>query len=67
MPYTPLPQRPPAEQRAFLIFYARVMLREVRARRGHKGNEWMLRAAANARRQAAGIIVERDLVARMGA
>lgn len=51
------PQRSPAEQRAFLITYARTNLREVRARRGSKGNEWMLRAAANARKQAAAIDV----------
>lgn len=53
-----LPQRPPAEQRAFLIYYARVMLREVRARRGSKGNEWMLLGAARARREAAAIRLE---------
>jgi len=33
MKYVPLEQRPPAAQREFLIFYARVNLREARARR----------------------------------
>lgn len=35
----------------FLKFYARVMLREARARRG-RDVQWMIDAAANARRQA---------------
>lgn len=44
----------PAEQKAFLIYYAKVMLREASARR-HQSNGWMLRAAANARAEAAAI------------
>lgn len=43
------------ERRAFLIHYARVMLREVQSRRGQKGLDWMLRGAANARREAMSI------------
>lgn len=37
--------------REFLIHYARVMLGEARARRG-RNVQWMIDAAANARRQA---------------
>jgi hypothetical protein len=37
--------------RDFLLYYAGVMLREARARRG-QNVEWMLAAAAKARRQA---------------
>jgi hypothetical protein len=40
--------------RDFLLYYARVLLREAKARRG--GNvEWMLAGAARARRQAQSI------------
>lgn len=47
----------PAERRAFLIYYTRVMLREYRARRGQRGIEWMLHGAGKARRQAFAIDV----------
>ncbi len=59
MPYLPLDQRVPAEQRAFLIFFARVHLREARARRSRdpNGADLFLGWAANARRQAAAIDV----------
>jgi hypothetical protein len=53
--YIPPEQLPPAERREFLIYYARVMLREARARRGQRGIEWMLRGAARARREALAI------------
>jgi hypothetical protein len=46
----------PSERRAFLIYYAGVLLREARARRGQNVN-WMLAGAARARREAAGIDV----------
>ena len=45
------------ERRDFLIFFARLMHRELRARRGDKGNEPMRLWAANARREAAAIDV----------
>jgi len=45
----------PAEQRAFLIYYARVMLREYRARRGWRGTAWMLNGAIRATREASAI------------
>lgn len=45
---------PPEERRSFLIYYAGVLLREARARRG-QNVEWMLAGAARARRQAAAI------------
>lgn len=44
----------PAERRAFLIYYAGVLLREAKARRG-QNVEWMLAGAARARREAAAI------------
>jgi hypothetical protein len=37
--------------RAFLIYYARVLLREAKARRG-QNVQWMLEGAARARREA---------------
>lgn len=37
--------------RDFLIYYAHVLLREARARRGHNV-QWMIDGAARARRQA---------------
>ena len=48
--------RTPAEHRAFLIHYARVMLREARARRGQRVG-WMIAGAARARREALAIDV----------
>ena len=44
----------PAEQRSFLLHYARVLLREARSRRG-QNVQWMLDGAARARREASGI------------
>jgi hypothetical protein len=44
----------PAERKAFLIYYAGVLLREARARRG-QNVDWMIAGAARARREAAGI------------
>ena len=49
-------QQTPAEQREFLIYYAKVMLREAHARRGQRV-QWMLDGAAQARREAAAIDV----------
>lgn len=46
-----------AERRAFLIYYAGVLLREARARRG-QNIEWMLAGAARARREAASIDIK---------
>ncbi len=40
--------------REFLLYYARVMLREARARRG-RDVQWMIDGAARARRQAMAI------------
>lgn len=37
---------------AFLKYYAGVLLREARARRGQPGIQWMIDGAARARRQA---------------
>ena len=55
----------PAEHRAFLIYYAKVMLRESAARRGRGAFHWTLFAwAQKARREAAAIDVrprQRDL------
>lgn len=45
----------PAERRAFLLYYARVMLRETRTRRGQRGTAWMLNGAIRATREAAAI------------
>jgi hypothetical protein len=45
---------PPSERRAFLIYYARVMLREAHSRRG-QNVRWMLNGAARARREALAI------------
>lgn len=50
------PMAPP-ERRAFLIYYARVMLREYRARRGQRATAWMLNGAIRATQEAAGIDV----------
>ncbi|WBO23952.1 hypothetical protein [Sphingomonas abietis] len=44
----------PAERKAFLIYYAKVLLREATVRRG-QNNGWLLRGAAEARREAAAI------------
>lgn len=41
-----------SETRAFKLHYARVMLREAKARRGQRGIQWMLDGAARARREA---------------
>ena len=49
-----LGDKTPKERRAFLIYYAGVLLREARARRGQKV-DWMLAGAARARREAAAI------------
>jgi hypothetical protein len=54
--YSPDDQLPAAERRAFLIYYARVMLREARARRGQRV-AWMIAGAAKARREALAIDV----------
>jgi hypothetical protein len=55
----------PAERRAFLIYYAKVMLRESAARRGRGAFHWtLLEWAQKARRQAATIDLrpaQRDL------
>ena len=45
----------PLDRRDFLIFYARVLLREARARRGQRGTAWMLNGAIDATREARGI------------
>lgn len=58
MSYLPLAQMPPAERREFLIFYARVSLRESRARRLGGDPSFagtLLGWAQKARRQAATI------------
>jgi len=55
MIYTPPEKLPPAERRAFLIYYARVMLREAKLRRGQRGIAWMIAGAARARREALAI------------
>lgn len=44
----------PAEERDFLIYYARVLIREARARRG-QNVQWMIDGAARARRKAMSI------------
>ncbi|MER8811439.1 hypothetical protein [Mesorhizobium sp. M0965] len=44
----------PKQRREFLIYYAKVLLREARARRG-QNVDWMLAGAARARREAASI------------
>ncbi len=46
--------RSAAEERDFLIYYARVMLREAKARRGQNVT-WMLDAASKAKRDAMAI------------
>lgn len=45
----------PAEQRDFLIYYARVLLREHRARRGRYNVAWMLDGAIRSTREALAI------------
>lgn len=45
----------PAEDRAFLFYYARVLLREARARRGTSFAAVLLAGAARARREALAI------------
>ncbi len=50
---TETPQTP-AEQKTFLLYYAKVLLREARARR-HQNHAWLLNAASRARRDAAAI------------
>lgn len=47
--------QPPSEQRAFLLYYAGVLLREAKARRGQKNVRRMIEGAAKARRQALAI------------
>lgn len=51
---TPRDVKPPEEQRAFLLYYARVLLREARSRRGQNIG-WMIAGAARARREAMAI------------
>lgn len=52
---TPATQTP-AERRAFLLYYARVLLREARVRRSDlKFSAVLLAGAGRARREAAGI------------
>lgn len=51
---TPRDVKPHEEQRAFLIHYARVLLREARSRRG-QNVDWMIAGAARARREAMAI------------
>jgi len=46
--------RTPAEERGFLLFYARRLLIEARSRRG-QNTHWMLAGAARARREAMAI------------
>lgn len=45
----------PAERRDFLLYYASVLLREARARRGRHNVAWMIDGAAQATREAAAI------------
>lgn len=45
----------PAKRRDFLLHYARILLREARARRGYRNVQWMLDGAAKARREALAI------------
>ncbi len=47
--------KPPAEQRDFEIYYARVLMREARARRGTPFAADLTAWAANARRRASAI------------
>lgn len=42
----------PRRDRAFLLYYSRVMLREARARRGSGFSHFLLECAARARREA---------------
>jgi len=51
---TPRDVKPPEERRAFLLYYARVLLREARSRRG-QNVDWMIAGAARARREAMAI------------
>ena len=57
----------PAERRALLVYYARVTLREVRARRHQRAfAAWLMASAARARREAQAIDTrpaQRDLFA----
>jgi hypothetical protein len=64
---THLDSKSPAEQRAFLIYYARITLREARARRQDRSfSATLLGWAANARRQAMAIRPEQgDLFGRV--
>lgn len=57
MKLAPVPRQSPAEQRAFLLHYARVLLREYQARGRRPGWAWLLRGASNARREALAIDV----------
>ncbi|PZU95525.1 MAG: hypothetical protein DI527_00520 [Chelatococcus sp.] len=52
-----LPRQTPAERKAFLIYYARVLIREARARRGTSFSTTLLEWAGKARREAAEIDV----------
>jgi hypothetical protein len=52
----PKPFKTPAERREFLFYYARVLIREAKARRGSNVT-WMIEGAAKARREAFAIDV----------
>ncbi|GLT03073.1 hypothetical protein GCM10007897_45160 [Sphingobium jiangsuense] len=49
---TPRDVKPPEEQRAFLLYYARVRIAQARSRRSSRWKAWHLEAAARARREA---------------